>query len=259
MLAELLEVSPEWSATFLLVLARISAAVVVLPLFGARAVPPQAKIGLALMLSLVVLPLQSTPLVAPPVALLPFAAAVGSEVLVGITMGLAIALLFYAMEMAGSLVGVQMGFDMGAVIDPITGVRSGAMAQFYRMLAMLIFFAVNAHHLVLSGLHRSFSVVPPGSADLSLIAGDRAAPFLSALVVLAVRVALPVAGTLMLTDLAMALAARMVPQMPVLIVGFPIKIGVGIFVMALSVPLAAAFMAGVFRGPLMDTNRFLAP
>lgn len=259
MLAELLSVSPEWSATFLLVLARLSAAVVVLPLFGARGVPPQAKIGLALLLSLVVLPLQSTPLPAPPADLLSFAVAVGSEVLVGITMGLAVALVFHAMEMAGSMVGVQMGFDMGAVLDPITGAQSGALAQFYRMLATLIFFAVNGHYLVISGLLHSFSVAPPGTADLSLIAGDRAGAFLGALVVMALRVALPVAGTLMLTDLAMGLAARMVPQMPVLIVGFPVKIGVGLFVLALSVPLVAAFVAGVFRGPMMDVNRFLVP
>ena len=122
-MAELLTVSPEWSATFLLVLARLSAAIVAIPLFGARGVPPQAKIGLALLLSLIVLPLQQQPLTPVSTNLLVFASLVGSEVLVGLAIGIAISLVFHALEMGATLVGVQMGFGFAGIVDPLTSQR----------------------------------------------------------------------------------------------------------------------------------------
>ena len=259
MLGQLFAVSPEWSANFLLVLARISAAVVAMPLFGARGVPTQTKIGLALLISLIVLPLQAVPTTRGSDNLLVFASLVGSEVLVGITLGIAISIVFHALEMGSALVGVQMGFGIGAVLDPTTGAQIGTLDQFYRLLVTLIFFAVNGHLIVIQGILQSFEIVPPGTADLSLIAGERVVPFFSALFVVSIRVALPVVGALLLTDLAMALVGRTVPQMNILIVGFPVKVGVGLLVLMAAMPLRIPFMGAVFGRALLDVNGFLAP
>ena len=258
MFAQLFEVSPEWSAHFLLVLARLSAALVVIPLFGANGVPAPTKIGIAILLSLIVLPLSADP--APvPTNLLVFASLVGSEVLVGLAIGVATAMVFQALEMGASLVGVQMGFGVGQIFDPLTGVQMQSITQFYRLLVTLVFFAANGHHIVLAGLVQTFETVPPGSADISLIAGDRVVPFFAGLFTVAMRIAMPVVGALLLTDLAMGLVARMVPQMNVLVVGFPIKVGVGVLVLAVSVPLLAGFMSAVFRSSLPDVQGFLVP
>lgn len=259
MLDQLFAISPGWSANFLMVLARISAAVVAMPLFGARGVPPQAKIGLAALLSLIVLPLQSTPTMPLPSSLLVVASLIGSEVLVGITIGIAVMLVFQGLQMASSIVGVQMGFGMGSVLDPTTGEQISELDQFYRLVVTLVFFAVNGHLIVVQGLLHSFEVVPPGTADLSLIAGDRVIPFFASLFVVAIRIALPVMGALLLTDLAMALVGRTVPQMNILIVGFPVKIGVGLLVLVAGMPLLVAFMGSVFGRVLIDVNGFLAP
>ncbi len=259
MLAQLLTVSPEWSANFLLVFARLSAAVVPTPIFGARGVPAQAKIGLALMLSLIVLPLQGELLNAVPTNLLVFASLVGSEVLVGLSIGILVSMVFHALEMASAVVGVQIGFGFGGIVDPLTGAQSGVIDQFYRVVVTLMFFAVNGHYLVISGLLRTFDVVPPGTADLTLIAGERVVPFFTALFVVSLRIALPVLGALMLTDLAMGLVARAVPQMNVLVVGFPLKIGIGLLVLAISMPLVTTFMGTVFGDALLDVNGFLRP
>ena len=259
MIDALLAVSPEWSANFLLVLARLSAALVAIPLFGARGVPVPTKIGLAALLSLLVLPLQSQPLAAAPTNLLPFASLVGSEVLVGLAIGVAVSLVFSGLAMAATLVGVQIGFGLSGVIDPLTRSQAGVLNQFYQLVVTLIFFAVNGHYLVITGLLQTFEVVPPGTADLTLIAGDRVVPFFTALFVVAIRIALPVMGALMLTDLAMGLVARTVPQMNALIVGFPMKVGVGLFVLALSMPLTVALMGSVFGSALPQVNGFLRP
>lgn len=242
MLTEVLGVSPGWSAQFLYVFARLSAAIVAAPFFGARGVPPQVKIGLALLLSLVVLPLQHAPTSTTAPNLLVFATVLGSEVLVGLALGVGVMLVISALEMGAALVGVQIGYSIGSVIDPLTGAQSGAIEQFYRLVATLVFFVVNGHHLVISSLVLSFQVVPPGSADLTLIAGERSIPFFASLFVIALRVALPVIVALLLADLVLGMLGRAVPQLNVLVVGMPVKIGAGLFVTALSVPLMVAFL-----------------
>ncbi len=259
MLSEVLHVSPEWSAHFLLVLARLSAAIVATPLLGARSVPAQTKIGLAVLLSLIVVPLQSTQLATIPTNLFVFVTLVGSEVLVGIALGIGTSLVFQAMEMGASLVSVQMGFGLGGIFDPLSGAQTGAMEQFYRIVVTLIFFTMNGHYLVIRGLIQTFEVVPAGTADLSLIAGARVVPFFASLFVAAVQVALPAMGALLLTDLALALVGRTVPQLNILVVGFPVKIGVGLIVLAASMPLMTLFISGVFGRALVDVNRLLVP
>jgi flagellar biosynthetic protein FliR len=259
MLAELLAVSPEWSAVFLLTVVRISSAIVPMPVFGARGVPSQTKIALALLLSLIVLPLTAVPPNGVSTNLLVFASLLGSEVLVGLTIGIAVMLVFTGLEMGATVVGIQMGFAISEVFDPFTGGRVATVDQFYRIVATLVFFAVNGHYLVIQSLLHTFEVVPAGSADLALIAGDRVLPFFSALFIVALRISLPVVGALLLTDLALALVGRTIPQLNILVVGFPVKVGVGLLVMAASMPLMTAFMGSVFGQMLLDVNGFLVP
>jgi flagellar biosynthetic protein FliR len=258
-LSEVFGVSPEWSAHFLLIAARMTAAVVAAPLFGARNVPAQAKVGLAILLTLIVLPLHAQPSTPVPAHLLAFAAQLGSEVLVGLALGIAVSLAFHALEMAASMVSLQIGFGMGEVFDPITGGQSGSLQQFYRVLVTLVFFAINGHYLVIRSLLLTFEVVPAGTADLTVIAGERVVPFFAALLIAAVQVALPAFGALMLTDVALALISRSVPQLNALMVGFPLKIGVGLMALTASMPLMVAFMSRFLGRALVDVNRFVVP
>ncbi len=257
MLASLLAVSPEWSAQFLLVLARLSAAITVMPIFGARGVPAQAKIGLALLLSLIVLPLHAAPAPAPPTQLLSFVAAIGSEALVGLCIGIVTALVVQALAMGAALVGLQMGFGLGELFDPLNGAQTDTMSQFYWLLVTLVFFAVNGHHAALVGLVHTFEAAPAGTADISLLAGDRFVPFVSALFGLAVRVALPVLGALLLTDVALGLVARTVPQLNLLVEGFPVKVLVGVLVVAGGMPLLTTFMGRVMGTMLPQAGTML--
>jgi flagellar biosynthetic protein FliR len=258
MLTQVFSVSPEWSAHFLLILARLSAAIVASPLFGARSVPAQAKIGFAVLLSLVVLPLQAQP-EAISTNLLVFASLVGSEVLVGLAIGIAISLVFQTVEMAASIVSVQAGFGVAAVIDPLTGAQTGMLEQFYKILVTLLFFAINGHYLVVRSLLHTFEVVPPGQADLSVIAGERVVPFFTSLFSAAVQIALPAFGALILADIALALVGRSVPQLNVLIAGFPVKIGVGLLALSASMPLLVTFLSAFLGRALVDVNGFLVP
>lgn len=254
MLSQVFAVSPEWSAYFLLVLGRLTAAIVAAPLFGARSVPVHTRIGLAIVLSLIVLPLSSTHIEGAPTDLFAFAAALGTEVILGVAIGIGVMLVFQGLEMAASLVSLQMGFGMGEVFDPISGQMSGMMEQFYRVLIALVFFAINGHFLVIMGFLRTFEVVPPGEATLAVIAGDRVIPFFGTLIVSAVQIALPVFGALVLADVAMAVVNRAVPQMNALVVGFPLKIGVGLIVLGASMPMLVSFLGATMGRALVDVN-----
>jgi flagellar biosynthesis protein FliR len=254
-LSEVFAVTPEWSANFLLVFARMAAAIVAAPLFGARNVPVHVKVGLAIILSLIVLPLSTTQFGSTPTLdLLVFASLLGTEVLLGLAIGIGVMLVFQGLEMAASLVSVQMGFGMGQVFDPMTGTQTGTMEQFYRVLITLVFFAINGHFLVIMGFLRTFEVVPPGQATLAVIAGDRVIPFFGTLIVSSVQIALPVFGALVITDMALALVNRTVPQMNALIVGFPAKIGVGLLVLTASIPLMIPFLGATLGRALVDVN-----
>ena len=254
MLSEVFAVSPEWSAYFLLVLARLTAAIVSAPLFGARSVPIHTRVGLAIVLSLIVLPLSERDLEGAPTDLFAFASALGTEVILGIALGVGIMLVFQGLEMAASLVSVQMGFGIGQVFDPISGQMSGTLEQFYKVLITLVFFAINGHYLVVMGFLATFEVVPPGQATLAVIAGDQVVPFFGTLIVSAIQIALPVFGALVLTDLALALVNRTVPQMNALVVGFPVKIGVGLIVLGASMPMLVSFLGATMGRALVDVN-----
>jgi len=253
-LSQVFSVSPEWSAYFLLVMARLTAALVSAPLFGARSVPMHTKIGFAIVLSLIVLPLSSKNIEGAPTDLFTFASAFGMEVILGIAIGVGVMLVFQGLEMAASLVSVQMGFGIGQIFDPISGQMSGTMEQFYRVLITLVFFAINGHYLVIMGFLRTFEVVPPGEATMTSIAGDQVVPFFSTLLVSAVQIALPVFGALVLADFAMAMVNRTVPQMNALVVGFPLKIGVGLIVLGASTPMLVAFLGATMGRALVDVN-----
>ena len=216
-------------ATYLLIVVRLSAALVVMPMFGARGVPPQTKVGLALLMGLVLLPLQEV--VEPSNGGVLFVAAI-QEALIGVAIGFAVMLVIQGLESAGSLVGVQMGLGLGQVFDPLTGAESTVFRRFYAVLATLIFFLVDAHHQVIRGLFSTFDLVPLGTfeaSDLDLTALIRLS---AAMFVAAVRIALPVMAAVFITDLALAVIARTMPQLNVLVVGMPVKIVVGLLVLA---------------------------
>ena len=243
--------------TYLLIAVRFSAAIVVMPVFGARGVPPHTKVGLALFLALVMLPLQEP--VALPDGLPALIAAAVRETLVGVLLGFAVLLVLQGVELAGSLVGLQMGMGLGEVLDPLTGAGSNEFRRFYGLLAVLIFFLANAHHDVIRGLFASFEVVPLNqfsAADMNVTA---LVELSAGVFITATRIALPVVAAVFLTDLALALVARTMPQLNVLIVGLPVKVVVGLVVLIAALPATSRVMNLAFNGILNDFAALLAP
>jgi flagellar biosynthetic protein FliR len=250
-------ITPEYTYAFFLVLLRTTSMLVSSPLLSHKGIPAYTKIGFAVFFSLVLVPLQGDNPPLPPSNYGTVIDDTVREVLFGLALGVVMNIVFVGVQMASRLIGLQMGFGLGAVFDPQTGAEFGVFDQFYSLLVTLVFFAMNGHYIVIQTLAETTRAVPLGTFDPFLITPDAMTSLLAGLTVTAVRLAMPVMAALILTDLGMGLASRTVPQMQVLIVGAPIKIVVGIVVLGAALPATVTLLHGVLGSSLSGSSTVL--
>lgn len=239
---------PDSAAVFLLMLVRVGTMLMLMPGISGRGVSTPIKVVFA-----VVLTLALTPFAPAGSAELSetgrFVAGVFQEFLVGLLMGFGIAMIFGAIEVAASLINIQMGLNLSPTFNPTFNMTGAPLDTFYLIVATLIFFGVNAHHIVILALARSFETLPVGTASISPGGEGTLIDLTATMFFNALRIGLPVAGTLLIADIAMGLLSRMVPQMNVFFVGLPAKILAGFALILLTMP----FLLTVIR-TLMSTG-----
>ncbi|RJP22000.1 MAG: flagellar type III secretion system protein FliR [Candidatus Abyssobacteria bacterium SURF_5] len=237
---------------FLLIFMRVGAMLFASPVFGGTAVPTQVRIFLSLILALVLLPIVAIPYDLLPLDVVPLGWLAINEVLVGLVLGVSLTFLFAAIQYAGQIVDFQMGFSIVSLIDPMQDVQIPIMGLFHFLIATLIFLAMDAHHWVIRALTDSFSVIPLSTAGFSgLVLGGIVKAF-GDLFVIAMRIAAPTIAVLMLYNAALGIIAKTVPQINLLIVGFPVRIALGMIVVALSLSFFQPYLSRAFD--LMVTN-----
>jgi len=175
------------------------------------------------------------------------------EVLIGTILGLAVHILLTSVQIMGQLAGFQMGFAVANVIDPIGGEQISVLAQFSYLMALLVFFAVGGHHWFIKALADSFALVPPGQFGMSASLYKQMMKLAGDMFALAVRLGAPVIGALLFTQVILGILAKTVPQMNILIVGFPLTISVGLFFLAMTMTMMLPAMGNLFRnlGPVL--------
>jgi flagellar biosynthetic protein FliR len=169
------------------------------------------------------------------------------EFLIGLGVGLIFRFIFAGIEMAGNLVAIQMGFGMATVLDPQTQAQNTLLAQLLVLMATLIFLVMNGHHALLRLLAQSYQEVPM-QTNLSLPGSLFAyVPNLGRLMYsLSVQLLAPVLALLFLTQVALGLVARAVPQIQVMIVGFPLTIAIGFIFLSLTLMVAGPALVDQF-------------
>lgn len=231
---------------FMICLGRVGAMVAALPLFGSAQVPAQVRLGFALLLALLVFPLVQATLPAAELPALGLGVVLAQEVLLGAMVGLIARMVFTAVQMGGAVVGYQMGFAAANVFDPQTQSQNSLISQFQNTLALLVFLALDAHYLFLEAMVRSFKVLPPGQLNL----GGEAVPFLMGLAgnmfSLGVQLSAPILAVLLISAFILGILARIFPQLNVLMLSFPINIGVAFLVIGLTLNLVAALLSREF-------------
>ncbi len=213
---------------FLLVLARVSGLFLSAPIFSSRQMPGQVKIVLVLLLSATMayfLPVTAGIELASPFYLL---AAVILEILVGYTIGFIAYMLFAAIQLAGQLMDMQMGFAIVNVVDPQSGTQIPLMGNLTQTVALLAYLAVNGHHYLLQAVAQSYQIIPVMGVRLGSSFYQGLFALGTEMFVIALKVAAPLVIAILITDIAMGFIARTVPQMNVFIVGLPLKIMMGL-------------------------------
>lgn len=166
--------------------------------------------------------------------------------MIGITIGFAGRLVFAGVQLAGQLAGFQMGFAIVNVFDPITSAQVSIIAQFQYLLAMLIFLAVDAHHLFLYAIAESYNIVPAFGFHFSGELTQSIVELSKDIFVVAIKTGAPVIVALLMTSIGFGLIARTVPQINILIVGFPVKIAVGLIGIGFALPVFARMIGNIF-------------
>jgi flagellar biosynthetic protein FliR len=230
--------------TFSILLVRIAGLISVFPILNTRTIPTPVKAGLVTMLGLVLAPMIQLPnLPSDPVTVV---AGITSEFLIGLTIGLAVRLLFSGFQIAGELIGTQMGFSAIQLLDPMSHQNTPLVAQFQLTLGSLVFLSLNAHLLVVHAIGMSFELVPPFGARLSdSIAGD-IIQLAQNMLGVALKLAAPMFATLLIVNAILAILGRAVPQMNIFALSFPITIGAGLISMSLAMPFTLALFEQEF-------------
>lgn len=241
--------------SFLLVLARCAGLVLGAPLFGHLLVPLRGRVGLALVLAVALAPVAASEVAVPP-TLWTMAGLVVTESILGLTLGFLAQMIFAGVQLGGQVAGIQIGFGLANLIDPQSNAQSTVVAEWQQLMALLAFLALDVHHVLLRALVESFAVVPLGAVALG--AGVLRGVVMKAGEIFAIgmRIAAPVLIVLLLTNAALGVLARTIPQLNVFVVGFPVNVGVGLIVLGAALPFTFRFLAQEF-GALAPTFGWL--
>jgi flagellar biosynthetic protein FliR len=216
------QVEVETLYAFLLVLARTGAWVVSAPVVSARGASRLGRLALAVALALFVAP--SVPAEQVPTDLAPYVTAAAVQVGVGLALGLLTQLLFTAFEVAGSFIDTSGGFSAASILDPLSGQPAAVFSRLFSMMFGALFFATQCYAQVIGGFVRSFDflpldVVPTLADDAAGVLGTAATQIFAS----ALQIGAPLIGVLFLTDVALGVAGRLVPQAGTLALALPVK------------------------------------
>ncbi|WP_417624185.1 flagellar biosynthetic protein FliR [Paremcibacter congregatus] len=222
---------------FFLVFARLGAMIMVLPALGETGIPQRIRLALALSISFVIYSLVRTKLPAIPDSAILLGILIVFEILIGVLIGTAIRLLMTAIHTAGTIIAMQTGLAMAQAFDPAQGAQSALMSTFLTLMAVVLIFITNLHHMMISAMYDSYTLFPVGS-DLEisnfaeLVVRTVANSFL-----LGVQIASPFIVYGLIFNIGLGILARLMPQLQVFFVAMPLNIMAGFIV--LSIMLAA--------------------
>lgn len=224
-----------WAGSVIWPFVRISAMLLVAPVFGARNVNARARLSLGLLLAVVVAPQVSGQALIDPLSLNGLVVAI-HQVLIGIAMGFVLQLVFSALTQAGELVALSMGLGFASAVDPVGGVQVPMISQYFTILATLIFLALNGHLVLIELLLRSFDTLPIMAEGVTRDQLWLIVSFGSQMFAGAMLIALPAVASLLLVNIAMGVMTRAAPQLNIFAVGFPLTILAGFLIFLLILP-----------------------
>ena len=229
-------------ATFLWPLSRILALIASAPILGNPSIPVRTKLGLAIMITILVTPTveKSLPHIDP-------ASGVGliillQQIIIGVAIGFVMRIVFVAVEMAGELIGLQMGLGFAVFFDAQHAGQVPLVGRFLGVIASLAFLAINGHLIMIALISQSFSTLPVGLDNINETMFSALARWGGEIFKSGLQLSLPVLTALLITNLALGILTRAAPQLNIFAVGFPLTLSIGFLVLALSMSFYAPIL-----------------
>jgi len=234
---------------------RVSGLMVFAPFFSSAMLPMRMKAALAITITAVLYPVYSPHL--RPFAVSEWPAMVGSEVVVGIAIGLATNAVIEAAQLAGQVLSIQMGYSLVNILDPNTQVESTVVAILHQGLAMLLFLSLGVHRWILRAVAQSFDYLPPGTALMTPVLSKALLHEGAIVLELGMQIAAPVLAATMLADFVLGLLGKASPQMPLMLLGPAIKSMLGVLLLGATIVFWPHLFERYFSQSLAYTEQLL--
>ena len=228
---------------FVLVLTRMSAFFLVVPVFSWKTIPVRVKVAIVLLLSVFFSMAAPSAIDSSQTSSLEAILLISAEAFYGFALGLIVVLIFSAVKLSGRIIERQMGLAMAQTLDPMTGERVQPLGVLIELIFILLFLSANGHHLFLLIMSRSYETFPAGSIPTVplLVSGTVEAG--SAMFVACLRLAAPILAAFLLLLVVLAVFARIMPDMNILFISMPLRVGLGLLMVGMFLPFINQFVA----------------
>lgn len=225
---------------------RFTGLFLIAPIFSHSSVPHPVKLGLALITTVVVSPLLP-PLPAVPLFSWASVGIIAEQILIGVTIGLIVQVVFAAIQAAGEYIGLQMGLAFATFFSPDSGANTMILSRVFYAFAILMFAAIDGHLLMVEVLVRSFDFLPIGTLGVNASVFEHVARFGTVVFSSGILLALPVFGALLIVNLTLGILNRSAPQLTVFSVGFPMSLTLGLVLMMVLTTELGGYLQRLFR------------
>jgi len=234
---------------------RLTGLMLFAPFFGSVAIPSRVKAILVLSLTVLLFPAVGHDIGPSSLAAWPLMVLV--EFLIGVGMGIATNLVFEAAQMAGQVLGVQMGYSLVNILDPQSQVDTTVVALFYQSIVMLLFLRMDVHYWLLRAIGNSFLYMPPGTMHLSSLFTMAVIKTCGQIFGLGVQIAAPVLSATLVADIVLGLLGKASPQLPLMLLGPSIKSLLGLFILIATLKYWPDLFRRLFLDSLANTEHIL--
>lgn len=235
---DLLLSSPyEYLDAFLLIIVRTLGMMIMMPFLSNRNIPQMTKVGVSIFISMILINVIPIDLLVSSSQPLEFAIYVVKEFIAGWLLGFSAYTVFAILTLAGQFIDYQIGFSMVNVFDPMSQTQITITGNLYYFVFLLIFLMTRSYFFVFKGLKESFIYIPLGQMTLSPSLYNSFIDFFNEFFLTALQIAAPIFFVMLVTNAVLGILARTVPQLNMFVIGFPIKIILGLFVLYLTMYL----------------------
>jgi flagellar biosynthetic protein FliR len=243
---------PALGAAFMLVFARIGAMVMLMPGLGESDIPVRVKLSIALLLTLIILPLHRQAYQVDMQSLAPLLVLMMREIFIGILLGATARVTLAALQVAGSVIAQQMGLGFVTSVDPTQGEQGVLVGNFLTMLGITLIFATDSDHLVIAALNDSYKIFAPGEILSSGDVASLATQAFSAAFRLGLQLYAPLLVFGLVFNIGLGVLARLMPQMQVYFVGVPLSIFAGFLILGVVIAAMMGTFLDYFVGVMHD-------